>query len=74
MAATDQQIVDALRDAILKLSTGVVTAYTVEGVSYTYADLHKLEAALTRFERRLAGTAANSTGRAIPLDIRESRT
>lgn len=69
MAASNADIIGKLRDAISKLSTHAIAAYDFDGVSYTYADIAKLEQVLSRFERRESNAAINRRGRVRRVNI-----
>lgn len=42
MAATNQELYDAIQDAILALASGECTSFNVDGTSYTVSNLTEL--------------------------------
>jgi hypothetical protein len=61
MAASTQQIVDSLKDAIYKLSSGVNQSVTFSGQTFTKKNLTELQQSLTFWEARLLRETAPTT-------------
>jgi hypothetical protein len=54
MATTDQQILDALRNAMFQLATSGAQTYTILGRTFTRLDITDLQNAIDIYERRVA--------------------
>lgn len=63
VAATDQQILDAIKDAIFQIASGAVDSYSVNGRSFRFADLSKLSELERVYQARVARAAGTSGSR-----------
>jgi len=59
MAATAQQLLDAVNDALLKLLTHTVAEYKINNVAYTYQDIAALRRLRTELESEVARTSGD---------------